>query len=346
MEGFDPDGVAVDNGNYFGMPFSCEQSKVVLISAPWDVTVSYGAGTSNAPESIIKASTQLDFYDQDNPEGWKCGIATAPIDNLIYEKNQQARANACRVIDALSSGVPLGDESIKEDTQVVNQASCWFNENIYQQAKGWLSEQKIVGLVGGDHSSPFGLIRALSEKYDNLGVLHVDAHLDLREAYEGFEYSHASIMYNVSTRMPSVKSFVQVGVRDFSKGEYMYASGDKRFSVWTDKLLSESKFEGESWKQLTEKIISTLPQDVYVSFDIDGLDSSLCPGTGTPVAGGLSYNEACYLLLSVVKSGRRIVGFDVCEVAPTFNAEGEDTQWDANVGARILYKLCNLVTRK
>lgn len=345
MEHFDPDQVGVDNGNYFGMPFICEDARVVIMSVAWDVTVSYGAGTRDGPESIIKASTQLDFYDQDNPDGWQKGYATDQIDPLIKQKSRLLRENACRVIDALSAGVPLGDPSLEEDTQKVNQASEWLNERVYQQANKWISQNKIVGLVGGDHSSPLGAIKAVAERYQELGILHIDAHLDLRDSYEGFEYSHASIMYNVSRTIPSVSRFVQVGVRDFSCGELMYAQNDSRFSVWTDRDISNSQFRGTSWAELTQQMISSLPQNVYVSFDIDGLEPSLCPGTGTPVPGGLSFNQACFLLASVVESGRQIVGFDVCEVAPSFNAEGEDSQWDANVGARILYKLCNLATK-
>lgn len=115
------------------------------------------------------------------------------------------------------------------------------------------------------------------------------------------------------------------------------AADDPRVTMFDGPGLSASKFAGESWHSLCERIVARLPQQVYVSFDIDGLAPQYCPHTGTPVPGGLTFDEAVYLLSRVAASGRRIVGFDLCEVAPA--PSGED-EWDANVGARMLYKLC------
>ena len=100
-------------------------------------------------------------------------------------------------------------------------------------------------------------------------------------------------------------------------------------------MLSERKMQGESWSVLSDEIIQHLPQEVYISFDIDGLDPRFCPHTGTPVPGGLDLKEAFYLIKKVAQSGRKIIGFDLNEVAP-----GHTSEWDANVGARLLYKLC------
>jgi agmatinase len=169
-----------------------------------------------------------------------------------------------------------------------------------------------------------------------MGVLHVDAHLDLREAYEGFTDSHASILFNVAARLPAVSRIVQVAVRDMSEAELEVARGSGgRIVPHLDAAIAARVFDGEPFHRIADAIIADLPEDVYVTFDIDGLDPALCPHTGTPVPGGLSFQQAVALLARLQKSGRRIVGFDLVEVAP--GPDGDE--WDGNVGARLLYKL-------
>jgi agmatinase len=188
--------------------------------------------------------------------------------------------------------------------------------------------------LGGDHSVPFGAIRAHAETYPGLGILHLDAHADLRDAYGGFTWSHASIFHNVMTKIDGVGRLVQVGVRDLGQAERdMIASSNGRIVTFYDADLATRKEEGVPFATIADEIVAALPHDVYLSWDIDGLDPTLCPGTGTPVPGGLSWNEAIGLLRALVRAKKRIVGLDLCEVAP-----GE-TEWDANVGARLLYKM-------
>ena len=194
LKTFNPNGVGVDNGAYYGLPFTPEEAALVLVSAPWDVTVSYGAGTALAPDALIEASTQLDLYDASAPGAWLGGIATADIDYSLQEESRKLRADAERVIEHLEEGGAPDDERIERRLRRINEGCAAMNDNIYRQARQWLSQGKVVGLVGGDHSTPYGLIRAVAEKEGSLGILHIDAHCDLREAYEGFEFSHASIM--------------------------------------------------------------------------------------------------------------------------------------------------------
>ncbi|MBR6814047.1 MAG: arginase family protein, partial [Tidjanibacter sp.] len=194
---------------------------------------------------------------------------------------------------------------------------------------------KIVGLVGGDHSTPLGVIKAVAKHHKGMGILHIDAHRDLRKAYEGFQQSHASIMFNVLSEVPRVSRIVQVGARDYCSAEAELAATDERVVSFEQALLDERRFAGESWSAVCQEIVEALPKDVYISFDIDGLSPDNCPSTGTPVPGGLSFGEAVHLIKSVVRSGRRIVGFDLVEVAC-----GKMGDYDANVGARMLYKLC------
>ena len=340
QKNFDPDGVGVDNGTYFGLPFAPETAELVLISAPWDVTVSYGAGAAYAPAAIIEASTQLDFHDPLAPGVWRRGIATADVDYSLLESSQRLRADAARVIDHLEGGGCLEDDYVVRKVRRVNEGCMSMNANVGAQASRWLDAGKTVGLVGGDHSTPYGLIRALGARHAAFGILHVDAHCDLRRAYEGFDYSHASIMYNVLQEAPGVAKIVQVGQRDYSEEEYRLALSSPRIELFDDFSLCGRRFAGETWNAICDSIVVRLPEKVYVSFDIDVLSVEYCPSTGTPVAGGLTFNEALWLVDRIAAAGRRIVGFDLCEVAPA--REGTT---DANVGARVLFRLCGMALK-
>lgn len=366
---FDPEGVGVRNGNYFGMPFVPEEAALVLISVPWDVTSSYGEGSSAAPDAIIEASTQLDFYDPWALEEWRKGIATLPVDYSIAEKNAALRDDARKIIECQEAGGRIeGHPLLTRKLEKINSASAELNEAVYKTALEWLRHGKIVGLVGGDHSVPLGLIRAIAEHYgagkdgkgaggdigglgggrmdgNGTGILHLDAHCDLREKYEGFDHSHASIMFN-ALGFGGIDRIVQVGVRDFSRTELQTASraqtdaGEAKVVQFTGQRIAEDGFAGVTWAEQCERIVAELPERVYISFDIDVLSPEFCRNTGTPVPGGLSFDRATWLIKKVVDSGRTIVGFDLCEVAPS-----PADVYDASVGARVLFKLCGQALR-
>lgn len=337
---FDPNGIGISNGNYFGLPVSCEDARIVLLSVPWDVTTSYGSGASKAPDAMIDASLQIDLWDHHNHEGWKEGIGTLPIDEDMLLESRHLRNEAERVIWHLENGGSTSDEYAQRKLRKINEASVKVNKYVYEQANEWLDKGKIVGLVGGDHSTPFGLIQALAERNPGMGILQIDAHADLRECYEGFEYSHASIMYNSLTKFEGVGRLVQVATRDLCDEEVKMANDDPRIFQFDDYTLKANSFEGMTWNEQCQQIIDKLPEKVYVSFDIDGLSPDNCPSTGTPVPGGLSFHEAVYLIDAISRSGRTIIGFDLNEVVPS-----KHNQWDANVGARMLYKLCNITLK-
>ena len=333
---FDPNGPGQKDSNLFGLPFDADESDLVILPVPWEVTVSYRRGTAHGPEAIKDASLQVDLYDTDFPECWKQGICMLPIDEELQRINTELRDRAERHIHSLSEGT---DENLDfEILNVINNACEQMIRWVEEQTALLLDQGKRVGLLGGDHSTPLGFMKALSKRYPSFGILQLDAHMDLRNAYEGFTYSHASIMYN-ALLLPQVSKLVQVGIRDYCQEELDFAnSNSTRVVTFFDEDLKTENYEGISWKYQVQKILSELPEFVYISFDIDGLDPKLCPNTGTPVAGGMEYQEAVYLLRELARSGKKIIGFDLNEVAP-----GSD-EWDANVGARILLKLCAFIS--
>jgi agmatinase len=338
MHSFDPSAASGGPG-IFGLPHTPEDASVVLIPAPWEATVSYGSGTANGPAAVLAASRQVDLLDRETGRPYEAGIAMLPLPGDVRAWSDEARALARSVIDA---GSPGDDPVLRQAADAVNELGARFNGWMRDQAARWLDAGRIVGVVGGDHSAPFGALAAAVERHPGLGILHVDAHADLRQAYQGFRWSHASIMYNVMCELPGVSRIVQVGVRDFCDEEdLLIRAHPDRVRTFFDPDLRQQLLDGESWNRLAGRIVAELPREVWVSFDIDGLDPALCPHTGTPVLGGLSFPEASALLRLLAQSGRRIVGFDLSEVAPS----PDGSEWDGNVGARVLYKLIGFALR-
>lgn len=334
---FDPNSPGDPNSNIFGLPFTPEEAEVVIVPVPWDVTVSYSDGTAQGPEAIFDASFQVDLHEPLIEDAWKIGVAMDEIPEDLKTRAEVLREQAKTYIEAIINGVdPENDYSIKTIQQEINAASAEMNAWVKQRCLHWMNQGKLVALLGGDHSTPMGMMQALAEKHQEFGILQLDAHADLRIAYEGFTYSHASIMYN-AIQLPQVKKLVQVGIRDYCKQENDIIQGNSKVTTFFDRDLKHENFLGKNWSEQVADIIKALPDKVYISFDIDGLDPKLCPNTGTPVAGGMEFEQAAYLIQCVAQSGKTIIGCDLNEVAP-----GED-EWDANVGARMLFRMCNMM---
>ena len=320
-------------GALFGLSSEVATSQVILLPVPWDVTASKNDGTALGPEAIRKHSYQIDLYHPDYAKAWEIGIHMLPTSSEWQELSQKLRRKAIAYQEAIESG-NNNLSSYQDTVNDINHHSYELKKAIREKVTAYLRQNKIVGLVGGDHSTALGMIAALAAGEDSFGILQIDAHADLRKAYQGFTYSHASIMHNVLAYQ-QVGQLVQVGVRDYSEEEALCMEKEnKRITTFTDRAMQARLSKGSNWHQLCEEIIDKLPGHVYISFDIDGLDPSLAPHTGTPVPGGLTYGQAIYLLEQIVASGRTIIGFDLCEVA--------SNQWDAIVGGRILYQLAIL----
>ena len=337
IESFNPNGVSSYEG-IFGLPFDEETADLIFIPVPWEVTVSYSPGTAEGPEAILNASYQVDLFQDDIHDAWKMGIYMLPIPEDIATLSSNYRILSRNYIEWLEAGSPKEEiEQLAAMPDIINKTCAEMNDWVYTQAKKYRAMGKLVALVGGDHSTPLGLIKALSEEYTSFGILQIDAHADLRKAYENFEFSHASISYN-ALKLPQISKLVQVGIRDYCQDEAVMAKENNRIYTFYDKDIKEEMYEGKAWKIICDDIVEQLPQEVYITIDIDGLDPKLCPHTGTPVAGGFEMEQVLYLMKQVVKAGKKIIGFDLVEVAP--GPEGDE--WDGNVGARVLYRMANL----
>jgi len=329
LRGFDPDGASTPDAGIYGLSFTEAESSVVLVPVPWDATTSYRPGTADGWRAILAASHQVDLL---LPELGELGL-TNPWQYGIHLQEP-----APEVIELNRKGHALVGHGAAERARAaveVDRLSAEVDRIVRERVEAQLAVGKLVGVIGGEHSVSFGAIAAHAERHPGLGLLQVDAHADLRHAYEGFAHSHASVMDNVLAEIP-VASLTQVGVRDLCAEELDRIRSEPRIHTFFEADLRRRRFAGESWKGQCEAIVATLPGEVYVSFDIDGLDPALCPSTGTPVPGGLGFAEAAYLLEALARAGRRVVGFDLTEVAP---APGGGDEWDGNVAARLLYRL-------
>ncbi len=322
----------MSKGSLFGLDCGPD-SAIGIVPAPWDVTTSYMPGTSNGPDAICEASWQLDLHHSTGVSFWDHGIFMSSVSPDWADQNRLLRPQAEAIMACLSKGDALSPD-LKASQDRINHVCGTFLDWLQGEIAAAYDRHRYVGLLGGEHSVSLAHLRYLASKGRPFSVFQIDAHMDLRLAYEGFTYSHASVMRH-AIQLPAVERLVQVGIRDYCAEEtdVVRESGGK-VSVFYDAHMRARQFEGETWRQICEDIVSALGEDVYLSVDIDGLDPSLCPHTGTPVAGGLSFREFAYLI-RLVAERRRIIGFDLVEVSP-----GEDTEWDANVGARVLWGLC------
>lgn len=339
IKNFDPSQPGLADASIYGLPFDEHESEIIILPVPWEVTVSYGGGAGEGPQAIFNASFQVDLLLQDFPDLWKSGIF---MDNPPYDwkaRSEDLKDLAEPIIAALELGEDINQSAeLRENLQTINKASEQLNTEVAERTMYWINQGKRVILLGGDHSTPYGYYQALARQYDNFGILHLDAHMDLRKAYEGFEHSHASIMYNAA-QIQQISKIVQVGIRDFSETEVNFVKSSSKVDVFTDADIKNQLFEGKTWQHICDEIISRLPENVAISFDIDALQQWYCPNTGTPVPGGLSYEQAIYLLNRLAGSDKKIVGIDLVEVSP-----GED-EWDGNVGARLLFHLCGIFAK-
>lgn len=272
---------------------SYNSSKIVILSAPFEKTVSYGKGTANGPKEILKASHYVEFYDEEFDR------------ELVFEKGI-----------ATLTELKFKDMSTKKGIN-----------KIYKQVKKLIADNKFVVTLGGEHSLSSAPAEAHFEAYENLSVLQIDAHSDFRDEYEGSKYSHASVMARVAE---FTKDIVQVGIRAqcIEESKFIKENGIKTYYM---RDIRTGK-HGEDWQQ---RVLDDLKENVYVTFDVDGLDPSVITATGTPEPGGLLWDETMNLF-RMIGEKKNIVGFDVVELAPSKYHESSSF-----VTAKLVYKLLN-----
>lgn len=331
---FDPNGAAIP-GRIFGLPHNSEEARIHIIGFPSAITVSGSDGAELGPEGILRDSSQIELFNKNYPKNaWLPGIYMHPINKEFIRNHRQSRKNFQKMLDLIEKGNDSNAKKrIKVLTQKIDETCDYLHRIGEKEVVDALKKNKIVGSLGGCHSSIFTAIKAYASIYKSFTLLHFDAHHDLRKAYEGVKNSHASIMYNVLENIPQVKKLISVGVRSYGKDEYEYSEENKKRikTFYADDIIGFNC--GPIWKFVLKQIVSNIPtEEVYISFDIDCFEPYLCPSTGTPVPNGFNVWQVKQLI-DMVALKKRIIGFDLNEVVPK-------TRVDGLVAAEILYHLC------
>lgn len=271
---------------YAGIPeqFSkLDQSKIVLIPVPYDGTSTWQKGSDKGPDAFLDASENMELYD----------IET---DSEVYQQ-----------------GVFLAD-AITE-----NSSPEAMVEAVHQETKKYIKKNKFVTIFGGEHSISIGTIRAFHEMFENLTVLHIDAHADLRKSYDGSKCNHACAVYEAS----QMTNLIQVGIRSMDAIEKTVMDADKTY-------FAHEMAVDDSWM---DSAIDQMTDNVFITFDLDAFDPSIMPSTGTPEPGGLLWYETLEFLKQVFAE-KNVVGFDIVELCPNENEKSSDF-----LAAKLYYKM-------
>ncbi|MBP7146147.1 MAG: arginase family protein [Acidobacteria bacterium] len=319
----DPGAPAESDDALFGFPIPPAEARCVAVPVPYEATVSSRGGTLDGPRAVIAASGQVDFFDPLAGEPWRHGLSSLAESAAIRELAGRARADA----DAARRGDTAAAARVDDAGREIWD---WLDDAVTRL----FASGRVPIVLGGEHAISLGALRAAARRHPGLGVLHVDAHADLRGGYEGWATSHASVMRR-ALELDGLAVLVQVGLRDLGREEHEAAqAAGPRCAWYPDATIAERVLGGESWLSIAREVVARLPATVWISFDVDGLDPSLCPGTGTPVPGGLGWREATLLLAALARSGRTVVGADLVEVGAGW--------WDGFVAAKLLYLLAGV----
>lgn len=271
---------------FAGIPESyakLDNAKIVLIPVPYDGTSTWQKGADKGPEAFLSASENMELYD----------IET---DSEVY-KNGIYLAN------------PVTESSSPEA----------MVDSVHDVTKKFLNKNKFVTIFGGEHSISIGTIRAFSEVYQDLTVLHIDAHADLRPSYEGSKCNHACAVHEASLN----SNLIQIGIRSMDKSEASFMELDKVF-------FAHEMAIDDNWM---DNAIDQMTDDVFITFDLDAFDPSILPSTGTPEPGGLLWYETLEFLKMVFQE-KNVVGFDIVELCPNSKDKSSDF-----LAAKLYYKM-------
>ncbi len=318
-----------EDSTIFGLPHTEENTELIIIPVPWDLTCSFRRGTAKAYEKIYEFSFQIDLYNAETPDKWQKGIFLAKPNETIVKLNEELKPKVDLLREKLYKNIQAPELS-----REINTANEKAFAELQEQIRKYVQKNKKIALLGGEHSITYNAVKVLAESHKEFSIVQIDAHADLRNSYETLKYSHASVMNNILS-IPEVKKIVNLGVRDYSHEEAERIKNDVRLYAPDFKAIRYELLAGESWKNVVEKFLQNIPtEDVYITFDIDGLDVPYCSGTGTPVPNGLTFAEALFFLREIAKH-KNIIGFDLCEVAAS---DGNDLNYI--IATHLLYKLC------
>lgn len=310
--------------------------KVVHVyPVPWDVTTTFGAGTANAPQAIASVYHQLDHSHPFQSRSFDpCFL---PESSVIQAAQRRHARESRAIIHTLNhDGTLSNDQRMHRDA--INEASQQLNNQVFADTLPFIQAGDPIILCGGEHGVGVGYLRALAKVHASFSILHIDAHLDCRPAYFGYDYSHASVLTHYAN-MPQTTHITSVGIRDYDASEPEFATHHPHttWSIFYDYAMHQALFEGQSWHHITQSIVSTLTDPVVISLDVDGLIPYHCLHTGTPVVGGMTYNQLAYMLDHVHRA-RHVIGAELVEVgAPN------ETPYDATIGARLIQLLAGVV---
>ncbi|MFN3781370.1 MAG: agmatinase [Candidatus Kapaibacteriota bacterium] len=276
---------------------SYENSSIVILPIPYEETTSYGKGTRFAPKEILRASAFVEFYDDETEKELCFDKGIATLKQLSFKK------------------------------LTTQQAFDLIEEYVVRI----LEDDKFLVCLGGEHTITLPIVRRFYRKFPRLSVLQFDAHSDLRLSYENNPYSHACVMARIVEFLPPER-VVQVGIRALSVEEANWIEESPIHTYFASKIKA-----GKYGKNWCKELVGNLTEEVYITFDVDFFDPSVMPSTGTPEPDGFSYNDALNVIREVVASGRKIVGFDVVELAPI-----KDFHHPNLTTARLVYKILNL----
>lgn len=262
---------------------SYDKSQVVLIPVPYDGTSTWGKGADKGPEAFLHASENMELYD--------------------IETNSQVYTRGIHLLDPIT----------------VNDSPDSMVEAVYSTTKNQIKRNKFVTLFGGEHSISIGAIRAFDECFNNLTVLQIDAHADLRKEYNGSKYNHACAMYEANENT----NLIQVGIRSMDASENLVMNEDHVF-------FAHEMVNDDYWM---DNVIDLMTDNVYITFDLDAFDPSILPATGTPEPGGLLWYETLGFLKKVFAE-KNVVGFDIVELCPNSTSKASDF-----AAAKLYYKM-------
>lgn len=324
------------NGRFLGLPFEESDAETIVLCAPW-AGAQADSHIHTAAANVLEASYHLHLYDPDVPDAWQNGLFLRLPDAQLSERGKQFRERAAGLsLFAESGESPSEGRYVQTSFGEVDKEAAALQKELKQEAKLLLDNKKSVGLLGGDSSTQLGLLEALAERHPEFGILHLGARMGLNASWPGPACSPETFFHH-ALQFGSVVQLTLAGARHCSPREEKTANGRENIAVFYQHEIRRRLFRGHTYSQICGDIVRSLPDRVYISFDIDALLPHYRPHSAGAAPGGFEFEEAIYLLKRLIDAELEIIGFGLCGVA------GQPHEWDGQVGAQLLCRLGNLM---